>query len=49
MLCCLPPLPRAPRPQAHRAYVLENGQVVKEGTGAALLADPSVREAYLAL
>lgn len=34
---------------AHRAYVLENGQVVKEGTGAALLQDPSVREAYLAL
>lgn len=34
---------------AHRAYVLENGQVVKEGTGAALLADPAVREAYLAL
>ncbi|GHF49257.1 branched-chain amino acid transport system ATP-binding protein [Deinococcus metalli] len=34
---------------AHRAYVLENGQVVKEGTGAALLADPAVRGAYLAL
>ncbi|AIZ44956.1 leucine/isoleucine/valine transporter ATP-binding subunit [Deinococcus radiopugnans] len=34
---------------AQRAYVLENGEVVKEGTGAALLADPSVREAYLAL
>ncbi|GGN33801.1 ABC transporter ATP-binding protein [Deinococcus daejeonensis] len=34
---------------AHRAYVLENGQVVGEGTGAALLADPAVREAYLAL
>lgn len=34
---------------AHRAYVLENGQVVNEGTGAALLADPKVREAYLAL
>lgn len=34
---------------AHRAYVLENGQVVNEGTGAALLADPAVREAYLAL
>ncbi len=34
---------------AGRAYVLENGAVVKEGTGAALLADPSVREAYLAL
>lgn len=34
---------------AHRAYVLENGQVVKTGTGQELLADPSVREAYLAL
>ncbi|SMB79316.1 ABC transporter ATP-binding protein [Deinococcus hopiensis] len=34
---------------ADRAYVLENGQIVKEGTGTALLADPSVREAYLAL
>ncbi|ADV68171.1 ABC transporter ATP-binding protein [Deinococcus maricopensis] len=34
---------------ADRAYVLENGQVVNEGTGAALLADPTVREAYLAL
>jgi len=34
---------------AARAYVLENGQVVNEGTGAALLADPRVREAYLAL
>ncbi|ACO46431.1 ABC transporter ATP-binding protein [Deinococcus deserti] len=34
---------------ASRAYVLENGQVVNQGTSAALLADPSVREAYLAL
>jgi branched-chain amino acid transport system ATP-binding protein len=34
---------------ADRAYVLENGQVVNEGTGEALLADPRVREAYLAL
>ncbi|SEJ47933.1 branched-chain amino acid transport system ATP-binding protein [Deinococcus reticulitermitis] len=34
---------------AARAYVLENGQVVKEGSGAQLLADPAVREAYLAL
>ena len=34
---------------ADRAYVLENGQVVREGSGAALLADPAVREAYLAL
>ncbi len=34
---------------AHRAYVLENGSVVLEGPGAALLDDPRVREAYLGL
>ncbi|PNY82167.1 ABC transporter ATP-binding protein [Deinococcus koreensis] len=34
---------------ANRAYVLENGQVVKTGSGQELLADPAVREAYLAL
>jgi branched-chain amino acid transport system ATP-binding protein len=34
---------------ADRAYVLENGQVAREGSGAALLADPAVRAAYLAL
>ncbi|WP_135229061.1 ABC transporter ATP-binding protein [Deinococcus fonticola] len=34
---------------AHRAYVLENGQVIKEGSGQELLNDPAVREAYLAL
>jgi len=32
---------------AHRAYVLETGQVVLEDTGAALLANPKVKEAYL--
>jgi len=32
---------------ADRAYVLETGHVVKEGTGADLLGDPSVVEAYL--
>jgi branched-chain amino acid transport system ATP-binding protein len=32
---------------AHRAYVLATGQIVKAGTGAALLADPDVRAAYL--
>ena len=32
---------------ADRAYVLENGRVVMQGTGEALLTDPKVREAYL--
>ena len=32
---------------AGRGYVLEQGRVVGEGTGAALLADESVRQAYL--
>ena len=34
---------------ADRAYVLENGSVVLEGTGAQLLTDPRVKEAYLGL
>ena len=33
--------------RAHRAYVLETGRVVKTDSGDKLLADPSVREAYL--
>jgi branched-chain amino acid transport system ATP-binding protein len=33
--------------RAHRAYVLETGQIVKSGTGAELLNDPSVKDAYL--
>jgi branched-chain amino acid transport system ATP-binding protein len=32
---------------AHRAYVLETGSIVLEGTGKDLLADPKVKEAYL--
>jgi branched-chain amino acid transport system ATP-binding protein len=32
---------------ANRAYVLENGRVVMSGTGAALLEDDRVRQAYL--
>ena len=32
---------------ADRAYVLENGRVVMQGTGEALLTDPKVLEAYL--
>jgi branched-chain amino acid transport system ATP-binding protein len=33
--------------RAHRAYVLETGRIVKSGTGKDLLADPSIKEAYL--
>jgi len=32
---------------AHRAYVLETGEVVMQGSGAELLASPEVRKAYL--
>jgi branched-chain amino acid transport system ATP-binding protein len=32
---------------ADRAYVLETGQITKSGTGQELLADPSIRQAYL--
>lgn len=32
---------------ASRAYVLEIGKIVKEGTGAELLADDAIRKAYL--
>jgi branched-chain amino acid transport system ATP-binding protein len=32
---------------ADYCYVMENGRVVQEGSGAALEADPKVREAYL--
>jgi branched-chain amino acid transport system ATP-binding protein len=34
---------------ADRAYVLENGRIVMEGTGSALLADDRLRTAYLGL
>jgi branched-chain amino acid transport system ATP-binding protein len=34
---------------AHRGYVLENGRIVMEGSGAALLADDGVRRAYVGL
>ena len=33
--------------RADRAYVLETGEIVKSGTGKDLLADDSIREAYL--
>jgi branched-chain amino acid transport system ATP-binding protein len=32
---------------ADRAYVLETGRIILEGTGAQLLKDPAVRAAYL--
>lgn len=32
---------------AHRAYVLEVGQIIREGKGEDLLNDPTVQEAYL--
>lgn len=34
---------------ADRAYVLENGRILKTGTGAELLVDPQIREAYLGI
>ena len=33
--------------RAHRAYVLETGRIVKSGSGAELLHDPAVKDAYL--
>jgi branched-chain amino acid transport system ATP-binding protein len=33
--------------RAHRGYVLETGRIVRSGTGADLLHDPAVKEAYL--
>jgi ABC-type branched-chain amino acid transport systems, ATPase component len=32
---------------SHRAYVLQTGHIIGEGTGAELLADPKIQEAYL--
>jgi len=32
---------------AHRGYVMEGGRIVRDGTGAELLADPHIRTAYL--
>jgi branched-chain amino acid transport system ATP-binding protein len=34
---------------ADRGYVIENGRIVMEGTGPALLADDGVRRAYVGL
>ena len=33
----------------HRAYVLENGRIVLQGTGQELLNNPHVKEAYLGI
>jgi branched-chain amino acid transport system ATP-binding protein len=33
--------------RSHRAYVLETGSIVRSGTGKEMLADPSIKEAYL--
>ena len=33
--------------RAHRAYIMETGTITKTGTGAELLADPAVKDAYL--
>jgi branched-chain amino acid transport system ATP-binding protein len=40
---------RAALSVADRGYVLETGRVVLAGTGAALLADEQVKEAYLGM
>ena len=34
---------------SHRAYVLENGRIVREGTGTGLLGDPHIKTAYLGM
>jgi branched-chain amino acid transport system ATP-binding protein len=34
---------------SHRGYILENGQIVAEGSSQHLLRDPQVRIAYLGL
>jgi branched-chain amino acid transport system ATP-binding protein len=35
--------------QAHYGYVLETGQMVRQGDGADLLADPTIQHAFLGL
>ncbi|MBT3369063.1 MAG: branched-chain amino acid ABC transporter ATP-binding protein, partial [Nitrospina sp.] len=34
---------------AHRAYIMETGRITREGSGKELLADPSIRAAYLGM
>jgi branched-chain amino acid transport system ATP-binding protein len=33
--------------RAHRAYILETGEIVREGTGKELANDPAVKASYL--
>ena len=33
--------------RAHRAYILETGEIVREGTGVDLSNDPAVKASYL--
>jgi branched-chain amino acid transport system ATP-binding protein len=40
---------RAALKRAHHGYVVRGGQVVREGTGAELIADATIRKAYLGL
>jgi branched-chain amino acid transport system ATP-binding protein len=40
---------RAALKRAHHGYVVRGGQVVREGTSAELIADPTIRKAYLGL
>jgi len=40
---------RAALKRAHHGYVVRGGQVVRAGTGAELIADPTIRKAYLGL
>jgi branched-chain amino acid transport system ATP-binding protein len=34
---------------AHRAYIIEQGEIVLSGAAAALAADPALQKAYLGL
>lgn len=34
---------------SHRAYIMENGRIIREGAAGELLHDPSVKEAYLGI
>lgn len=34
---------------ANRAYIIKTGSITREGTGAALLNDPSIQQEYLGI